>query len=154
MDSSSASVNDSKRRLNRGRQELLSPPAVRVHHPGILHSCGTTPPGARHCTSLIYSERRPNQCMQGFLVRAVGRARESDHAPSENLRSPSRPPAVCASCASDKSRENDKDLSCLRKRKNFEIFSTSSDVGDIGTGCRQAGVALPRSDKSRKTTKT
>ena len=35
--------------------------------------------------------------MQGFLVRAVGRARESDRAPSENLRSPSRPPAVRAS---------------------------------------------------------
>ena len=47
--------------------------------------------------SPIYSERRPNQYMQGFLVRAVGRARESDRAPAENLRSPSRPPAERAS---------------------------------------------------------
>ena len=76
---------------------LASPPAVRARQPGVLHSRGTTTAGARHCTSLIYSERRPNQYMQGFLVRAVGRARESDRAPSENLRSPSRPPAVCAS---------------------------------------------------------
>ena len=71
---------------------------MRVRQQGVSRShCGTTTAGARHCTSLIYSERRPNQYMQGFLVRAVGRARESDRAPSENLRSPSRPPAVRAS---------------------------------------------------------
>ena len=32
------------------------------------------------------------------------------------------------------SRENDRVFSSLRKRKNFEIFSTCSDGGDIGTG--------------------
>ena len=76
---------------------LASPPAVRVRQPGALYSCGTTTAGARHCTSLIYSGRRPNQYMQGFLVRAVGGARESDQTPAENLRSQSRPPAVRAS---------------------------------------------------------
>ena len=62
-----------------------------------LHSRGTTTAGARHCTSLTYSGRRPNQYMQGFKPRAVGRARESDKTRSENLRSPSPPPAVRAS---------------------------------------------------------
>ena len=35
---------------------------------------------------------RPNQYMQGFLVRAVGGAEESDQTPAENLRLQSRPP--------------------------------------------------------------
>ena len=70
---------------------------MRARQPGVLHSRGTTTAGARHCTSLIYSGRRPNQYMQGFLVRAVGGARESDQTPAENLRSQSRPPAVRAS---------------------------------------------------------
>ena len=33
---------------------------------------------ARHCTSLIYSGGRPNQYMQGILVRAVVGARYFD----------------------------------------------------------------------------
>ena len=46
-----------------------------------------------------------------------------------------------------KSRKNDKVFSSLRKRKNFEIFSTCSDGEDIEAGdgaCRETGkVALP-----------
>ena len=48
-------------------------------------------------TPLKYSGRRPNQYMQGFLVRAVPRAGESDQTPAVNHRSQSRPPAFCAS---------------------------------------------------------
>ena len=42
------------------------------------------------------------------------------------------------------SRENDRVFSSLRKRKNFEIFSTRSDGGDIEAGdgaCRERGMA-------------
>ena len=52
-----------------------------------------------------------------------------------------------------KSRKNDRVFSSLRKRKNFEIFSTCSDGGDIGAadvGCRKAGMACPPWVKSRK----
>ena len=70
---------------------LASPPAVRVRQPGVLHSCGTTTAGARHCTSLIYSGSRPNQYTQDFLVRAVPRARYFDSQASAFARWPSRP---------------------------------------------------------------
>ena len=48
---------------------------------------------ARHCTSLIYSGSRPNQYMQGILVRAVVGARYFDSQASAFLRWPSRPPS-------------------------------------------------------------
>ena len=54
--------------------------------------------------------------------------------------------AAAAVQPSDESRKNDRVFSALRKRKNFEIFSTRSDGGDIeagDVGCREAGRARP-----------
>ena len=54
---------------------------------------------------------------------------------------------------SDESRKNDRVFTCQRKRKNFEIFSTCSDAGDIeaaDVGWREAGMARPPWVKSRK----
>ena len=54
---------------------------------------------------------------------------------------------------SDESRRNDTVFACLRKRKNFEIFSNCSDGGDIeagDVGCREAGIAPRPWVKSRK----
>ena len=51
----------------------------------------------------------------------------------------------------------DKDFSCPRKAKNFEIFSPRSDRGDIepgGGACRQAGIVPPPSGKSRQKVET
>ena len=51
----------------------------------------------------------------------------------------------------------DKDFSCPRKAKNFEIFSPRSDRGDIEPGCgacRQAGILPPPSGKSRQKVET
>ena len=61
--------------------------------------------------------------------------------------------AAAAVQLSDESRKNDRVFSSLRKRKNFEIFSTRSDGGDIeagDVGCREAGRARPPWAKSRK----
>ena len=55
-----------------------------------------------------------------------------------------------------KSCKNDRVLSSLRKRKNFEIFSICSDGGDIeagDVGCPGAGMARPPWVKSRKNDK-
>ena len=53
--------------------------------------------------------------------------------------------------------KNDKVFSFLRKRKNFEIFSTCSDGGDIEAGdgaCRRTGHGRPaRGKKSKKNDK-
>ena len=60
-----------------------------------------------------------------------------------------RPPWV-------KSRKNDRVFSSLRKRKNFEIFSTCSDDEDIGGSsgaCREAGLQSRPWAKSRKNDK-
>ena len=49
--------------------------------------------------------------------------------------------------------KNDRVFTCQRKRKNFEIFSTCSDAGDIeaaDVGWREAGMARPPWVKSRK----
>ena len=57
----------------------------------------------------------------------------------------------------EKSRKNDKVFSSLRKRKNFEIFSTCSDGGDIEAGdgvCRERGVAGRPRGKSQKMEKS
>ena len=102
---------------------------MRARHPGVLHFCDTTTAGARHCTSLIYSGRRPNQYMQGFLVRAVGGARESEQTPAENLRSQSRPPAGRSSrprCIGAR-RKDDRVSSSLRKQKN-SLTARAADV--------------------------
>ena len=43
--------------------------------------------------------------------------------------------------------KNDRVFTCQRKRKNFEIFSTCSDAGDIeaaDVGWREAGMARPQ----------
>ena len=64
--------------------------------------------------------------------------------------------AAAAVQLSDESRKNDRVFSCLRKRKNFEIFSICSDGGDIeagDVGCREAGRARPPWVKSRKNDK-
>ena len=102
---------------------------MRARQPGVLHSCGTTTAGARHCTSLIYSGRRPNQYMQGFLVRAVGGAEETDQTRAENLRSQSRPPAVRASRSFSigARRKDDRVSSSLRKQKN-SLTARAADV--------------------------
>ena len=72
---------------------------------------------------------RPNQYMQGFLVRAVGGAEESDQTPAENLRSQSRPPAGRSSrprCIGAR-RKDDRVSSSLRKQKN-SLTARAADV--------------------------
>ena len=67
--------------------------------------------------------------MQGFLVRAVGGAEESDQTRAENLRSQSRPPAVRASRSFSigARRKDDRVSSSLRKQKN-SLTARAADV--------------------------
>merc|ERR1711873_270958 len=56
----------------------------------------------------------------------------------------------------EKVKKNDKVFSFLRKRKNFEIFSTCSDGGDIEAGdvaCQERGMAGRPWGKSQKNDK-
>ena len=67
--------------------------------------------------------------MQGFLVRAVGGAEETDQTRAENLRSQSRPPAVRASRSFSigARRKDDRVSSSLRKQKN-SLTARAADV--------------------------
>ena len=101
----------------------------------------------------------PTKRAQKISDRRVGRLVISARQSNRRRGCKARPAAAATYPRTDArsgSRKNDKVFSFLRKRKNFEIFSTCSDGGDIEAGdgaCRERGMAGRPGGKSRKNDK-